>query len=62
MRPKIVTRSETEADVGAINGVTVAAFKALEISHHTEQFIIAALRIADEALRADGQQERQARL
>ncbi len=46
MNLKIVIRSETDADVGAITEVTVAAFKTLEISNHTEQFIIAALRIA----------------
>jgi putative acetyltransferase len=32
--------------VSAITEVTVAAFKTLEISNHTEQFIIAALRVA----------------
>jgi len=46
MNPKIVIRSETDADVGAISGVTVAAFKILEVSNQTEQFIIAALRDA----------------
>jgi len=46
MNPKIVIRSETEADVDEITGVTVAAFKTLAISNHTEQFIIAALRAA----------------
>ena len=46
MNPKIVIRSETAADVSAITEVTVAAFKTLEISQHTEQFIIAALRAA----------------
>jgi putative acetyltransferase len=46
MNPKIVIRSETDADTGAITEVTVAAFKTLEISHHTEQFIVAALRAA----------------
>jgi putative acetyltransferase len=46
MNPKIVIRNETDADVGAIAEVTVAAFKTLEISHHTEQFIIEALRAA----------------
>ncbi len=46
MKRQIVIRSETDADVGAINEVTVAAFKTLEISNHTEQFIIAALRAA----------------
>jgi putative acetyltransferase len=46
MNPNIVIRSETAADVNAITGVTVAAFQALEISQHTEQFIVAALRAA----------------
>ena len=46
MNPKIVIRSETDADVSAITEVTVAAFKTLKISNHTEQFIIAALRAA----------------
>lgn len=46
MNPKIVIRSETDADVGAISEVTVAAFKTLAISNHTEQYIIAALRAA----------------
>ena len=47
MNPKIVIRSETAADARAITEVTLAAFKTLEISHHTEQFIIAALRSAN---------------
>lgn len=47
MTPQIVIRSETDADVGVIAEVTVAAFKALEISNHTEQFIIEALRAAE---------------
>ena len=46
MNPKIVIRSEIGADVSAISEVTVAAFKTLEISNHTEQFIIEALRAA----------------
>ncbi len=46
MNPKVIIRRETDADVGAIAEVTVAAFKTLEVSNHTEQFIIAALRIA----------------
>lgn len=46
MHPKIVIRSETDADTRAITAVTVAAFKALAISQHTEQFIIEALRAA----------------
>lgn len=49
MSPKIVIRSETDADIGAITDVTIAAFKTLELSSHTEQFIIAALR-ADKSL------------
>jgi len=44
MKPDIVIRSETEADVVVITEVTVAAFKTLAISNHTEQSIIAALR------------------
>jgi putative acetyltransferase len=44
MNPNIAIRSETAADVGAISGVTVAAFETLAISNHTEQFIVAALR------------------
>jgi putative acetyltransferase len=46
MNQNIIIRSETEADVSAIREVTVAAFKTLAISHHTEQFIIEALRAA----------------
>lgn len=46
MNAEIVIRSEREGDVGAISDVTVSAFKTLEISNHTEQFIIAALRAA----------------
>jgi putative acetyltransferase len=43
---KVLIRSETSADVSVIAEVTVAAFKTLAISNHTEQFIIAALRAA----------------
>jgi putative acetyltransferase len=46
MNPKIVVRSETDADVRAITEVTVAAFKTLAVSNQTEQYIIAALRAA----------------
>jgi putative acetyltransferase len=46
MNPKIVIRNETHDDVCAITEVTIAAFKTLEISNHTEQFIIEALRVA----------------
>ena len=44
MTPTIVIRNETDADVTTIADVTVAAFKTLEISNHTERFIIEALR------------------
>lgn len=43
---EILIRSETGADVEAIAEVTRAAFETLEISEHTEQFIVAALRAA----------------
>jgi len=49
MNLKFIIRDETYADVTAITEVTAAAFKSLEISGHTEQFIIEALR-ADNAL------------
>ncbi len=44
---KILIRDETDADVVAIADVTVAAFKTLEVSNQTEQFIITALRAAN---------------
>ncbi len=47
LSPEIVIRDETPADFDAIAGVTAAAFLPLEISKHTEQFIIAALRVAE---------------
>ncbi len=47
MNPKVAIRRETEADIDAISEVTVAAFRSLEISNHTEQFIITALRAAN---------------
>jgi putative acetyltransferase len=37
---------DVSSDVGAITEVTIAAFKTLAISNHTEQFIIEALRAA----------------
>jgi len=46
MNPKIIIRNETHDDVCAITEVTIAAFRPLEISGHTEQFIIEALRAA----------------
>jgi len=42
----VTIRSETNSDATAIGEVTAAAFEALEISSHTEQFIIEALRAA----------------
>ena len=47
MNLKFIIRDETDADVTAITEVTIAAFKSLEISNHTEQFIIEALRTAN---------------
>jgi putative acetyltransferase len=47
MKPEIAIREEADADVNAIAEVTVAAFKTLAISNHTEQFIIEALRAAN---------------
>lgn len=44
MKPDVTIRKETSFDVSAISEVTVAAFNTLEISNHTEQFIIEALR------------------
>ncbi len=46
MNSQVSIRNETDADVIAITEVTIAAFKALEISNHTEQFIVEALRAA----------------
>ena len=62
MIQEIVIRNETDADVGTITEVTIAAFKTLEISNHTEQFIIEALRAAKAlavslVAEADGQHE-----
>jgi putative acetyltransferase len=44
MSKNVVIRRETDADVDAIFDVTTAAFRTLEISNHTEQFVISALR------------------
>jgi putative acetyltransferase len=43
---KILIRDETKEDAAVITEVTVAAFESMEISSHTEQFIIEALRSA----------------
>jgi putative acetyltransferase len=42
----MIIRNETVSDIDAITEVTIAAFKTLAISHHTEQFVIKALRAA----------------
>lgn len=42
----IAIRNEKDADTAAITGVTISAFKTLEISNHTEQFVVSALRAA----------------
>lgn len=44
--PGIVIRDEQGADIAAISDVTAAAFATLEISDHTEQFVIDRLRAA----------------
>jgi putative acetyltransferase len=44
--PKILIRDETENDVAIITEVTAAVFETMEISSHTEQFIVEALRSA----------------
>lgn len=46
MKLDFVIRPETSMDIGAITEVTIAAFKTLAISNHTEQFVIEALRAA----------------
>jgi putative acetyltransferase len=46
MNQHVVIREETNADVSAITEVTIAAFKTLESSNKTEQYIIEALRAA----------------
>jgi putative acetyltransferase len=43
----MIIRNESISDIAAINEVTIAAFKNLAISNHTEQFIINALREAN---------------
>jgi putative acetyltransferase len=46
MTSEITIRNETPHDIDAITEVTAAAFETLEISNHTEQFVIKALRAA----------------
>ncbi|MCW8798363.1 MAG: N-acetyltransferase [Prosthecochloris sp.] len=47
MTPEILIRDEVPDDVADICDVTVAAFESMEISNHTEQFVIDALRAAN---------------
>ena len=42
----MIIRQETTSDIEAITQITIAAFRTLPISNHTEQFIIKALRAA----------------
>jgi len=44
MKPDFTIRNEASVDFSAISEVTIAAFDTLEISNHTEQFVIEALR------------------
>ncbi len=46
MNSDVIIRDETDADSNAITEVTAAAFETLEISNHTEQFVVEALRAA----------------
>lgn len=39
-------RNETPGDIAAIDAITTAAFAPLDVSSHTEQFIVVALRAA----------------
>lgn len=43
----MLIRPETESDIQAITDVTVEAFKTVQISNKTEQFIVKALRLDD---------------
>jgi len=43
----MIIRNEATSDIESISEVTIAAFRNLQISNHTEQFIINALRHAN---------------
>lgn len=43
----MIIRNETVSDIGSISDITITAFRSLQISNHTEQFIINALRNAN---------------
>jgi putative acetyltransferase len=47
MNRQVIIRNELASDITAITEVTIAAFKNLTVSKHTEQFIIGALRAAN---------------
>lgn len=46
MTENVLIRDEKSTDFSVISEVTIAAFETMEISNHTEQFIIDALRSA----------------
>ena len=46
MTQKVLIRDERSTDYEVISEVTIAAFETMDISNHTEQFIIDALRSA----------------
>jgi putative acetyltransferase len=47
MKLETTIRHETAADIAVIEKVTIAAFRTLAVSNHTEKFIIRALRAAN---------------
>jgi putative acetyltransferase len=47
MNRQVTIRNEVASDITAIAEVTIAAFKNLTVSNHTEQYIIGALRAAN---------------
>jgi putative acetyltransferase len=47
MNRQMTIRNEVASDITAIAEVTIAAFKNLTVSNHTEQYIIGALRAAN---------------
>ncbi len=46
MNPRTIIREETSADEAPIHDLTAIAFADLDVSDHTEQFVISALRSA----------------
>ena len=47
MNSKVTIRNEKDTDRDAITNVTISAFNTIEISQHTEHYIIKSLRIAN---------------